>query len=97
MSRALARVSFSPVKLCGGLVAVLALTYIALIAIVMSYAVLTMEFSQSVKNDEAVVAELESRYLAAIAAITNTDYVAAGYATPQKQSFVPAKNVTALR
>lgn len=91
------RFSFSPVMLCVGIVVALATTYIGLIAAVMSYARLTMEFSQSVKNDEAVVAVLENRYLAAVARITSTDYVAAGYVTPRREIFIPAQNVTALR
>ena len=50
--------SFSPVRLCAGIVGILLVAYIGLIAVVMSYAALTIEFSQSVKNDEAAVAVL---------------------------------------
>ena len=53
-------ISISPVSLCGSIVAVLVVSYIGLIAVVMSYAALTVEFSQSVKNVEATVATLES-------------------------------------
>ncbi len=88
---------FSPVSLCFGTVAVLAVTYIGLIAVVMSYAVLTVEFSQSVRNDEATVATLESQYLTAVAQITDTNYVAAGYAKPIAKIFVPTQSATALR
>ncbi|MHB1769959.1 MAG: hypothetical protein ACYCPH_02690 [Minisyncoccota bacterium] len=88
---------FSPVSFCFGTVAVLAVTYIGLIAVVMSYAVLTVEFSQSVRNDEATVAMLESKYLATMTQITSTNYIAAGYAKPIAQAFVPAQSVTALR
>lgn len=63
----------------------------------MSYAVLTVEFSQSVRNDEASVATLESQYLTAVAQITNTDYATAGYAKPIAKAFVPAQSATALR
>ena len=87
----------SPVSLCGGIVAVLAVSYIGLIAVVMSYAALTIEFSQSVKNDESIVASLESDYLATVTRITTTDYLAEGYAPPTAKMFVPAKSVTALR
>ncbi len=90
-------ISFSLTALCSGAVAVLAVAYIGLIAVVMSYAALTIEFSQSVKNDESVVATLERQYLSTVANITNTDYVAAGYALPVAKIFVPAKSVTALR
>lgn len=86
-----------PVALSVGAVAVLVLVYVALIAVVMSYAALTIEFSQSVRNDEAAVASLESVYLARVAEITSTDYAVAGYAKPVAQLYVPAKSVTALR
>jgi len=88
---------FSFAKLCLGIVAVLTVVYIGLIAVVMNYAALMVEFSHSVRNDEAAVAALESRYLAAVAAITSTDYFAEGYVTPVEKRFVPAKSVTALR
>ena len=74
-----------------------AIAYIVLIAVVMSYAALTISFSQSVKNDEATVAVLESKYLTDVASLTNTNYVAAGYALPVAQMYVPAKEMTALR
>lgn len=89
--------SFSPVSLLAGAVGTLAVTYIGLIAVVMSYAALTVEFSQSVKADEATVAQLESQYLASVARITSADPAALGYVTPVAQVFVPAKLVTALR
>ncbi len=89
--------SFSMVSLCTGIVAILLVAYIGLIATVMSYATLTIEFSQSVRNDEAAVAVLESTYLANVAQLTNTDYAAAGYAKPLVETFVRAQSATALR
>lgn len=89
--------SFSVVPLCTGIVALLGVTYIGLIAVVMSYAALTVEFSQSVKNDEATVGVLESQYLASVARITSMNYIAVGYALPVSKTFVPVKSVTALR
>lgn len=88
---------FSPIILCAGVTAVLLITYIGIIAVVMSYATLTVEFSQSVRNDEAAVAVLENRYLNNINSITTADYSAAGYSLPTAKIFVPAKSVTALR
>lgn len=88
---------FSPIALCAGVTAVLLITYIGLIAVVMSYATLTVEFSQSVRNGEAAVAVLENRYLNNINNITTADYSAAGYSLPTAKIFVPAKSVTALR
>lgn len=91
------RLPYSPVSLCFGAVAVLSVAYIGLIAVVMSYAALTVEFSQSVRNDEAAVAVLEGRYLADVARITGIDYAAEGYAKPVAKAFVKAESVTALR
>lgn len=88
---------FSILSLCSGLAGVLLVAYIGLIAVVMSYATLTIEFSQSVKNDEAAVAALEGQYLAHIARITGTNYAAEGYTKPATKLFVKATSVTALR
>lgn len=79
------------------MVAVLAVAYMGLIATVMTYAALTVEFSQSVRNSETAVAVLEKQYLSATAHITKTDYAAAGYAAPRAKIFVPTKSTTALR
>ncbi|MDO8593397.1 MAG: hypothetical protein Q7R59_00665 [bacterium] len=97
MHNARFHLSFSPVSLCAGTVGILLVSYIGLIAVVMSYAALTIEFSQSVKNDEAAVASLEGQYLATVARTTTTDYLALGYAPPIAKIFVPAKSSTALR
>lgn len=88
---------FSAVSVCSGAVGVLAVVYIGLIAVVMSYAALTVGFSQSVKNDEAALAVLESQYLTSIASIEGVDYRAIGYAAPTAKIFVPATSMTALR
>ena len=97
MSNTLFNFRYSPVSIGYGAVATLTIVYIGLIAVVMSYATLTVEFSQSVRNDEAAVAQLEARYLAAVSEITKTDYTAAGYAKPVTQTFIPTKSATALR
>ncbi len=96
-SRAKARVAISPVALTLTLVVVLGVVYIALIAVVMSYAALTVTFFQSVRDDEAKVAALESRYLERVSAVTATDYAAEGYERPAKEVFVPKAAATALR
>lgn len=88
---------YSVTSLCFGMVAFLAILYIGLIAVAMSYAALTVEFSQSVRNDETAVATLEGQYLTTMAHITKIDYAAAGYTTPSAKMFVPSKSVTALR
>ena len=82
---------------CIGIVTVLLVTYIGLIATVMSYAALTVEFSQSVRNNESSVAVLEGRYLATVERITTTDYSAEGYTLPVEKIFVKAEGTTALR
>ncbi|MFZ2167567.1 MAG: hypothetical protein WAV50_01710 [Minisyncoccia bacterium] len=88
---------FSVVSLCTGIVAVLAVSYIGLIAVVMSYATITVEFSQSMKNDEAAVALLESEYLSSVAHIETLDYRALGYTAPLAKRFVPSASMTAMR
>lgn len=88
---------FSLISFCVGAIALLCVAYIGLIATVMSYAALTVEFSQSVRDDESAVAVLEGRYLEAVEGITATDYLAEGYALPVKKTFVRAKSTTALR
>lgn len=88
---------FSPVSLCFGVVSILGVIYIGLVAVVMSYATLTVEFSQSVRNDESEIAILEEQYLTNVAQITAIDYSAAGYSLPIAKTFVQAKSATALR
>ena len=90
MSNTLSRLPFSVRAFLIGTNATLVVLYLALIAFVMSYAALTVEFSQSVRNDEAAVGVLESQYLAKVSAVTNTDPTALGYAKPVVQVFVPA-------
>lgn len=92
-----AHVPFSALSLCYGVTGVLVVAYIGLIAVVMSYAALTMEFSQSVKNDEAAVATLEAHYLAGVARITSMNFADEGYAKPATTAFVRALSATALR
>lgn len=88
---------FSLVSLCAVAVASLAVVYIALIAIVMNYAALTVEFSQSVNTTEASVAILDSQYLSNVARIESLDYRTGGYVKPLTKIFVPAKSMTAVR
>lgn len=97
MRRLALHLPISPVSLAAGLVAVLAVVYIGMIALVMSYAALTVEFTQSVKNDEADLAVLESQYLGSVSHIQTMDYHALGYAAPVAEIFVPATSQTALR
>jgi Tfp pilus assembly protein PilO len=89
--------AFSALSVCTWTLSVLAVVYIGLIAVAMSYATLTVSFFQSMKNDEAEVATLESAYLAQIADIQSLDYHAIGYVTPSARVFVPTQRVTALR
>ena len=88
---------FSVLSACWTTLGILIVSYIGLIAVVMSYAALTVEFTQSVKSDEALVASLESKYLDNVAHVTNMDYIAAGYIKPTQLVFVREKSRTALR
>ena len=74
----------------------LLVSYFALIAFVMSYAALTVEFGQEVRDNEAVVASLESSYLSSLGRIQKVDYASLGYAKPVVKVFVPGKPQTAL-
>lgn len=85
------------VRLLVGGNALLALSYIVLIAVVMSYAALHVEFAQQVRSDEAVVASLESSYLATLSQVTATDYALAGYHKPLAKTYVAGNPQTALR
>lgn len=87
----------SPVGLCVGIVATLSVIYLVLIAVVMTYAAITISFSQSVRNNEAAVATLETQYFSEIAVINNSNYAAMGYTKPLAEVYVPATRVTALR
>ena len=94
MSNVIAR--FSPVSALVALNCFLAVCYIGLVASSLSYATLEVQFSQSVKNDEASVATLDTQYLAALEAVTASNYVALGYAKPVAESFVPGAPETAV-
>ena len=91
------RAPISPITFAISLVSTLALLYVCLIATVMSYGAATVGFAQSVRDDEAAVASLESRYLASVNELTTTDYKALGYTKPVSETFVPKAPVTALR
>lgn len=93
----LPHLAFSPVRWAAILVAVLAIAYVGLIAMAMSYAAMTVEFAQSVRMDQAAIARLESDYLATLDGITDTDYAAEGYAKPAAPIYVPKAPATALR
>ena len=88
---------FSPVALSLALVITLAVAYVALIATVMSYAALTVSFSQSVRSMEGEVATLESEYFAAVSSVADTDYASKGYEKPAGETYVSAARATALR
>ncbi len=88
---------FRALPFCYAVIGVLLLCYLATVAMVMSYAALTIEFTQSVRNDTSVVALLEKQYLAEVAGITSVDYGREGYAKPQVKLFVRAKSGTALK
>lgn len=76
--------------------ALLVLGYIALIAVVMSYAALHVEFAEQVRSDEAAVALLEAAYLDQVSVITKTDYSASGYDKPTIKKYVTGARATAL-
>lgn len=86
-----------PLPIVLALVGTFLVTYIALIAVVMTYASLSIEFSQSVKSDESAVAILEAQYLDAVNQIAAINYGVTGYATPEKLTYVATPSATARR
>ena len=94
MPRLFNRLSLVP--LAAGLTISLALTYVGLIAVVMSYATLHVEFTQEVRSDEASIAALEASYLATLSSLTATDYRSLGYEKPLSKRFVTGVGATAL-
>lgn len=96
-SRTALVLALSPRTFLLWLAAALFVAYLALIAVVMSYAALTVEFAQSVRSDEATVAILEREYLSEVSAITSANYALVGYAKPVAVLFVPGAPGTALR
>ncbi len=88
---------YSPAAIGVFVIGMLVLIYISLLAVVMNYAALTVEFSQSVRNEESMIAKLEWQYLAAVSGISKTDYINNGYALPLKTFVRIEKSTTALR
>ena len=84
------------IKIVMGITTLLILVYVGLIAIVMSYAAMHVEFAEQVRSDEATVARLESAYLNSIGVIAAIDYENVGYTKPLAKSFVPGPAATAL-
>ncbi len=76
---------------------ILLLVYIALISIVMTYATLTVEFAESVRDDQSAVASLEASYLEEVRALSSVDYRSLGFVEPKAKVFVKSAPVTALR
>ncbi|OGG68449.1 hypothetical protein A3H77_00545 [Candidatus Kaiserbacteria bacterium RIFCSPLOWO2_02_FULL_56_11] len=89
--------SISLPRLLAGANLLLVVIYIGLIAIVMSYAALHVEFAEEVKSDEATVAKLEAAYFAAVSAITKVDYLSAGYRKPIVKTFVTGGSALTAR
>lgn len=89
--------NFSWIRFGTGIIAALLVAYIGLIALVMSYASVTIEFSQSIREDSSRVAQLETQYLSSIAHLTSLDYTAHGYVVPKVTSYVLGTGVTAIR
>lgn len=80
-----------------GLIGTLLVVYIGLIALVMSYASVTISYAESIKDDESQVAVLETQYLESLATLTSIDYSEHGYVVPQVTAYVRETGVTALR
>lgn len=91
------RLPYAPIKMLACIGVALAVLYVALIALVMNYAALTVSFAQSIRNDEAAIARLEQAYFSELDALSRADYRALGYAKPVAHAFVTGAPATALR
>jgi hypothetical protein len=87
---------FSVVRSLMALVAVLVVSYIGLIAFVMSYAAVETDTAQSVRDESAQVSTLEVEYLDRSAALSIVDPSSLGYVTPRAKSFVAGPAQAAL-
>jgi len=87
---------WSPAQLLIALNGGLVVCYIALIAFVMAYAALEVQFADSVRTDETALGTLETNYLNQLGSITNADYAAEGYSAPVAELFVPAAPEAAI-
>jgi hypothetical protein len=84
------------VPLLLGFNALLVLAYLSLIAVVMTYAALHVEFAEQVRSDESAVAKLEGVYFGSLKLLTKTEYANLGYAKPVTKIFVTGASPTAL-
>ena len=87
----------SLIRFCIWLNVLLVCTYVTLIAVVMSYAALHIEFAEGAKQGEAEVATLEASYFSALSRLTATDYRALGYAQPTIKRFVTGTETLSVR
>ncbi len=88
--------NWSPLRILAALNGGLILLYLGLIAFVMSYAAMHVEYAQSLRETQAAVGTLEAKYLAQVSGITTTDYAALGYQKPLSQAFVPSTPTAAI-
>jgi hypothetical protein len=73
-------------------VGLLAVTYVALMAFTMSYAVVHTEYAQQARDAEAQVGTLETQYFDALAKVDDTNPAQLGYVKPEARQFaqIPA-------
>jgi hypothetical protein len=79
--------TFSPVQWLTGVVVALVVTYIGLIAFVMSYAAIQTETAQSVRDSSAEVSLLETQYFDKTSALGAIDPGSLGYSAPIAKNY----------
>jgi len=94
LSNFYARISFT--RALTVLVLLLLVSYVGLIAFVMSYGAVETETAQAVRDSSAQVSTLEGQYLAASAKLSVLNPSTIGYATPSDKSFVIGKTEAAM-
>jgi hypothetical protein len=92
------QINISPVRALTFMVGLLMVSYMALMAFTMSYAVIHTEYAQQSRNAEAQVGVLETQYFNALAQINKANPVALGYVQPVSQHFaaLPAAPAVAI-
>jgi hypothetical protein len=86
----------SPTRALTALVLTLLVSYVALIAFVMSYGAVETEMAQAVRDASAQVSTLESQSLAGSTAFGALNPRALGYTTPVDKAFVTGTAKAAL-
>lgn len=85
------RVGVLPVPITATLAAaagLLAIVYVGMLAVAMTYGVLQIQAAQTVRDTSAAVGNLETTYLSVITTINNVNPVSLGFSKPSTVAYV---------